>query len=1113
MQCPRCRQDNRDEAKFCRECGIAFGMACLTCGTSLKVGSKYCDNCGATVAVIEQGPSLLPSASPFFQLTKSMLASEAVRDGERKQVTVLFSDMKASTEYIADLDPEDARLLLDPVLERMMEAVERYQGTVNQVMGDGIQALFGAPLGYEDHAVRACYAALRMQELIKKYSEEVRRTRGLPLLVRVGLNSGEVVVRSLGSEMHMNYSAHGQAVHLAARMEQMAVPGTILMSSHTVNLTQGYVLTKALGPIFVKGLTAPVLSYELMGAVAISRLQALAKHELSHFVGRKSEMAQLRRTLDLARAGRGQVVVLVGEPGAGKSRIIHELTRSSHLDGWRSLEAAAVSYGSATSYLPVTEFLKSYFQLTTADDAQAIREKVTEKLLSLDEGLLAELPGLLILLDPSTEDVQSPPADRLQRRQRILEAVKRLLFRESEVQPLLVVLEDLHSVDPETQALIDGLVESLPTSRIMLLVSCRPEYRHRWTGKSYFTQIRIDSLVPDAAEELLDALIGMDKELAPLKNILIERTGGTPLFLEESVRSLVETGVLSGKPSGYHTTTSVVELKIPSTIEALLTSRIDRLSLADKRLLQAAAVVGNEVPYGVLQAVGNLSAEQLRDALKHLQEAEFLYETSLFPDIEYRFKHALVHDAAYRMLSADRRRTLHTAVLIAGEQIYAGRVTEKSDWLAFHAVRAQAWDRAVVHLQAAAAKEIARSANRVAIQHLESALVAVDHLPPEERDTLAIDLRIELRHALTPLGRVQQTLDCLNAAEQLAVHLNDNARLARISSFTANCLVLQARYKEALETGEKALALAGDDGRLLHATKTYIARARQARGEYQAAIALFEEILASLERNPNDFQGLPVLPAAFVRSHLVICLSEIGAFEKAEKYASEAAQRADAVEQPDSIMWAYWSIGLAALSKGDCQAAVLVFNRLLDVCTTHDMDAYASRILAGLGRSMARLGQVREGLALLEKAVALDETAEPQLTRSSTLIAYAEALLLAGELDKALTTVNDVLKQTREREERGHEAHASWLAAAIHSARAVDFEAADALLESARSIATELELRPLLAHTHLASADLCRLRGRHDDADVWQERGHKGLEELAIKAWISPAQGALVGVA
>jgi class 3 adenylate cyclase/tetratricopeptide (TPR) repeat protein len=1106
MQCPRCRQENREEAKFCRECGMAFGIACLTCGSNLKVGSKYCDSCGAAVAVIESESAVrLPSVSPFFQLTKSMLASEAVRDGERRQVTVLFSDMKASTEYIADLDPEDARLLLDPVLERMMEAVERYEGTVNQVMGDGIQALFGAPIGYEDHAVRACYAALRIQELIKKYAEEVRRTRGLPLLVRVGLNSGEVVVRSLGSELHMNYSAHGQAVHLAARMEQMAMPGTILMSSHTVNLAQGYVLTRSLGPMFVKGLSAPILSYELLGAVAISRLQALAKHELTRFVGRKSEMAQLRSARDLAYAGHGQVVVLVGEPGAGKSRLIHEFTRSPGMESWRVLEAAAVSYGSATSYLPVSEFLKGYFQLATTDDPQAIREKVTEKLLSLDEGLLASLPALLLLLDPSTEDVQSLPSDRSQRRQRILEAVKRLLFRESETQPLLIVLEDLHSIDPETQALIDGLVDSLPTSRIMLLVSCRPEYRHRWTGKSYFTQSRIDPLVPDVAEELLDALIGVDEGLEPLKNILIEKTGGTPLFLEESVRSLIETGVLSGKPAGYHTTTSVVELKIPSTIEALLTSRIDRLSLADKRLLQAAAVVGNEVPRGILQAVGNVSAEELREALKRLQEAEFLYETSLFPDIEYRFKHALVHDAAYRMLSADRRRTLHTSVLIAGERIYADRLTEKSDWLAFHAFRAQAWDRAVIHLQAAAAKEIARSANRIAIQHLESALVAVDHLPEEERATLAIDLRIDLRHALTPLGRVQQTLDCLNAAEQLAVQVNDNARLARIFSFTANCLVLQARYGEALATGERALTLAGDDARLRNATKTYIARARQARGEYRAAIELFEEILAALEQKPDDFQGLPVLPAAFVRSHLVICLAEIGEFAKAETYASEAAQRADAVGQPDSIMWAYWSIGLAALSRGDCQAAVLVFNRLLDVCTTHDMDAYASRILAGLGRSMARLGQVKEGLLMLEKAVALDDKAEPQLTRSATLIAFAEALLLAGELDKAHATVTDVLRLTKEREERGHQAHASWLAAAIHCARAADLEAADALLDTARDIATELNLQPLLAHTHLASADLHRQRGRHADADMWQDRGQKGLDELAVKPWFNPS--------
>lgn len=1109
MQCPQCRQHNRDEARFCRECGLAFGMSCTNCGSQLAAGSKYCDSCGAAASAIGPGiPAPILSGSTLFRgpsrLAHSVFNSEAFQEGERKQVTVLCSDLKGSTEYIADLDPEDARSLLDPVLERMMEAVGRYEGTINQVMGDGIQALFGAPIAYEDHAVRACYAALKMQELIRKYAEEVRRSRGFPLLVRVGLNSGEVVVRSLGSELHMNYSAHGQAVHLAARMEQMAIPGTILMSSHTLHLAQGYVLTRSLGPMFVKGLAAPVLSYELLGAIAVSRLQALASHGLTRFVGRVDEMKHLHHALDLAEARHGQIVALVGEPGVGKSRLIHEFTHAPHTDNWRILRAGAASYGWTTSYLPVTEFLRAYFELSAADDSAAIRDKVTARLTSLGETLLAGLPALLLLLDPSADEAESDPADPPQRGQRILEAVKRLLLRESEIQPLLLVLEDLQSIDPETQVLIDGIVDGLPGARIMLLVSYRPEYRHGWGAKSYFAQVRIDPLEPGAANELLDALLGLDEEFGNLKQILIEKTSGTPLFLEESVRSLVETGVLSGKPAGYHSATSIVELKIPATIEALLTSRIDRLSLVDKRMLQAAAVIGYEVPRSILQAVGNLRPELLRESLKRLQDAEFLIETSLFPDIEYRFKHALVHDAAYRMLSADRRRTLHTATLIAGEQTYADRLVEKSDWLAFHAVRAQAWERAVVHLQTAATREIARAANRVAVQHLEGALTAVDHLPQDERATLAIDLRIGLRHALTPLGRVQETLDCLNAAEQLATALDDSARLARIHSFAANCLILQARYAEALATGERALSLAADDHRLQLATTMYMARARQARGEFRQAIELFEKILAMLAVRPtDDFHGLPVLPAAFVRSSIAICLAVIGEFEKAEASAAESARRADAVGQPDSIMWAYWSVGSVALNRGDSDAALLVFDRLLDVCATHDLDAYASRIMAGLGRTKARLGHVREGLELLEKAVALDEVVEPQITRSLTLTAYVEALVQAGEFGKALQTANELTERARRLGERGAEAHACWLAAVIHAAQAVDLAAGEAAIETATRIATDLELRPLLAHCYLTGADLQRRSGLQAQAVSLQDRGEKLLGQLGMKRWFA----------
>jgi class 3 adenylate cyclase/tetratricopeptide (TPR) repeat protein len=978
MQCSRCRHDNRDDARFCRDCGAAFGTRCLICGTNLSAESRYCDNCGAPAAVIGGQIASPLLGSPYFHtpsaLAKRILTSEAALEGERKQVTVLFSDMKGSTEHIADRDPEEARRLLDPILERMMDAVDRYEGTVNQVMGDGIQALFGAPLAYEDHAVRACYAALKMQESIKKYAEEVRRTEGLPLQIRVGLNSGEVLVRSLGSELHMNYSAHGETIHLAARMEQMAIPGTVLISSRTFQLAEGYVVTQSLGPMFVKGLAVPVVAYELLGAVAVSRLQALAGRGLTRFVGRENEMDQLRQALDRAHAGHGQILALVGEPGVGKSRLIEEFIQSEHTKAWRILEGRTVSYGAAASYLPVTEFLKGYFQLATSDEPLAIREKVTNKLLSLDQALLSTLPALLTLLGEPPDDLQSSTSDPPQRRQRTLEAVKRLLFRASEEQPLLLVLEDLHSIDSETQVLIDGIIDGLPTARILLLVSCRPEYRHDWASRFYYTQVRVDPLIPDMAGEMLNALVGTDIGLEPLKHFLIEKTGGTPFFLEESVRSLVETGVLSGKPAGYRATKSISDLKVPVTIEALLTSRIDRLAPVDKRLLQAAAVVGYQVPRSVLQAVGDLAPELLRDALKRLQASEFLYETSLFPDIEYTFKHALIHDAAYQMLSSDRRRMLHAAALTAGEQLYADRIPEKSDWLAFHALRARVWDRAIIYLQAAAAREIARAANRGAVQHLENALIAIDNLPVEARATLAIDLRIALRHALTPLGRVQQTLDYLRAAEMLAIERDDRSRLGRVVSFTANCLVLQAHYMEALQTGERALNIARElgDHRLELATNMYMARARMARGEYRPAIRTFEEIIEELEtKPPDDFHGLPVLPAAFARSNLAACLAEVGAFEEAAAHASEAARRADAIGQPDSIMWAYWSIGSVALSRGASGEAVVVFDRLLDVCRTHDLDAYASRIMAALGRTMARIGQVKEGLHCWKKPSSL----------------------------------------------------------------------------------------------------------------------------------------------
>ena len=460
MQCPRCQHENRAGSKFCLECGVNLGLVCTSCGTGLPTGSRFCDKCGTPVKgePISQARFASPEIYTPKHLAEKILTSRSALEGERKQVTVLFADLKGSMELLADRDPEEARKLLDPVLERMMEAVHYYEGTVNQVMGDGIMALFGAPLALEDHVVRACYAALRMQELVKRYAEEARHRHGVNLQIRVGLNSGEVVVRAIGSDLHMDYTAIGQTTHLAARMEQIADPGAIVITPDTLTLAEGYVEVKSLGPVPVKGLTDAVEIYEMTGAASVrTRLQASARRGLTRFVGRDAELEQLRRAQQLAGNGHGQVTAIVGEAGVGKSRLVYEFTHSHRLQGWLVLESASVSYGKATSYFPVIDLLKGYFKIQDRDDLREIREKVTGKLLTLDRALEPALPALLALLDVPVDDAAWQALDPPQRRQRTLDAVRRLLLREAREQPLLLIFEDLHWIDSETQALLDGL--------------------------------------------------------------------------------------------------------------------------------------------------------------------------------------------------------------------------------------------------------------------------------------------------------------------------------------------------------------------------------------------------------------------------------------------------------------------------------------------------------------------------------------------------------------------------------------------------------------------------------------------------------------------------------
>src|SRR5262245_24411153 len=502
MTCPRCQHVNPPGSNFCLGCGARLSWTCANCTTELPAGSRFCNKCGTPVTGELAAAPRTPSPESYTpkHLAEKILTSKAALEGERKQVTVLFADLKSSMELLAGRDPEEARKILDPVLELMMEAVHRYEGTVNQVMGDGIMALFGAPLALEDHAVRACYAALRMQDAVRHYSDELCRAHGVEVLLRVGLNSGDVVVRSISSDLRMDYSAVGQTTHLAARMEQLAAPGSIRLTAATVQLAEGFVQIAPLGPTPIRGLGEEVEVFELTGAAAArTRFEVAALRGLTPFVGRTTELEQLCDALEKASFGHGQVVAMVSEPGVGKSRLLWEFIHSDRLSGWLIVQSAAVSYGKGTPYLPVIELLRGYFAIESRDTPHKIRDKVTAQVLKFSPSLASALPALLALLDAPVDDVVWHALDPRQRRQQTLDAVKRVLLLESEIQPLVVIFEDLHWIDSETQILLDSLVESLPAARVLLLVNYRPEYRHAWNS-TYCRQIQIDPLPLESAD-------------------------------------------------------------------------------------------------------------------------------------------------------------------------------------------------------------------------------------------------------------------------------------------------------------------------------------------------------------------------------------------------------------------------------------------------------------------------------------------------------------------------------------------------------------------------------------------------------------------------------------
>ena len=1079
MKCFRCQQENPPQAKFCLECAAPLQLR-----------------------------SPPPEAYTPPYLAEKIRAGRGALEGERRRVTVMFADLESSMALLAGRDPEDARVLIDGVLERMMEAVHRYEGTVNQIMGDGIMALFGAPVAHEDHALRACFAALRMQASIKRFSAEMQERVGLPLRMRVGINSGDVLVRSIASDLHMDYTAIGETTHMAAKVEQLAAPGTICATADLVRLVEGYVQSRPLGPHAVKGLAHPVELFEVTGTGPMrTRFQVATRRGLTRFVGRQAETVELERAAALARGGTGQIVAVVGQPGVGKSRLLWEFTQAQRQTGWSVFKASTASHGEAAAYLPVVEVLAQYFDIDAGSERSPIRDRIGSRLVALDPALAVHLPPLLSLFDVPAGDARWESLDPPQRHRRTLDAVTALLASESRVRPMIVVIEDLHAVDAETQEFLDAIAAGLGGERLMLMIEHRPEYRHDWRAAANYTRVDVEPLPASTAGELFRGLMGEDPALAPLERLVLARTEGNTFFIEESLRSLIDTGFLERGPAGYRLTRALESIQIPATVQDILAARVDRLAEREKSLLQLAAVVGRDLPFDVLRRVAALDERSLADALAVLVGSEFLLETSPFPAPEYSFKHSFTHEVAYSSLLQNQRKALHARIIDAIESLFPGRLSEHFERLAHHAVRGEQWEPAVRYLRLAARRAAERSANRDAIRYLEEAIRILPHLPRTARSTeLAIDLRLELRNPLVARGSFERIIPVLREAAALAAAHDDDLRRARVAAYIAGYYWLAGQHQAAVEAGEHALknAPAQADLAVLITTRFYVGASSHSMADYRKAMEILQanvEALAGAERNERF--GMAGLPAVLSRCIRAWSQSELGEFPAAIAEAGEALGIAEASGHVFSILTASFVIAVVRLARGDLAEAIRVLEKGLALSRAERMRIWYPAFAILLAQALALSGRAATAVPMVQKALPVPSDAI--YFAPFAVVAASEVYLLGGQGDDAAKFGTRALELAKRKRERGYEGWALRMLGEIAARRdPPDLQVAEAYYRDALARALELGMRPLAGRCHLGLAML--LAKADPSAEAERSRAAAIFEELGMTFWLQRAR-------
>jgi class 3 adenylate cyclase/tetratricopeptide (TPR) repeat protein len=931
-------------------------------------------------------------------------------DGERKTVTALFADLKGSTELLETLDPEEGRAIVEPLLRIMSEAVRRYEGYLVRTTGDGIFALFGAPVAYEDHPQRALYAALQMQRELLAHVQ-AQAAKGRPALeARVGVHTGEVVAYTGEASGKSEYRLIGHTANLASRMESIAPPGSIAVSETAAKLCDGYFELRELGPTTVKGVSAPVNVYEVLGSGPLrTHFELSTRRGLTRFIGRERDLEQMRRALEQSMAGHGQIVAVVADAGTGKSRLFYEFKATIPAD-CKVLEAYSVSHGKASAWLPVLELLHGYFGVTETDDAASRRDKFRATLTALDPALEDTLPylfGLLGIVDGPDPHAQM---DARIKRQRTLEAIKRIILRDSLQQPVVVIFEDLHWIDEQTQGLLDLLADSVASARMLLMFNYRPEYHHGWGNKSYYSQVRLDPLAGADGAAMLGALLGEGDELSPLKRLISERTAGNPFFIEEIVQGLLEHGALV-RNGTVRITRSLSQLRLPPTVQGMLAARVDRLPRLQKDLLQTLAVIGREASLRLVRRVTSADEVLLSQDLADLCAAEFIYEQPVPGDTEFVFKHALTQEVAYSLLLIERRKELHERVGYSTETLFAHKLDDHVDALAHHYSHSDNANKAIEYLSRAGQQALRRSAHDQAIRNLNGAIELLQGFP-ESRERDAEELGLQLA-----LGSVTLATQGWSAIATDTVYGRAKTIAERMSTEPVQMLYgiwvnsfTRGELRAAQLLGQRMLEIANGAN-----SSTAVVHARQCYGLTQLTLGELSEarrnLLQAVESShEEDFPDTPEDPGGAARSWLGVTEWLLEYPDRATQRTEEARAYTRRLNKPFAIAYAdmvgAWIDGMTGNFEGALASAGNA--ERLGTELGFPMLGAGSKIFrhwarAHTGETAGAVESIRSGILELD---AINFFA----SRILFLTLLAETQALAGKVDDALASVRAALE-------------------------------------------------------------------------------------------------------